>query len=97
MKEKQDDLIHLCWDGNPDAYYVKGHIDKGMAVSVVEDYHGALSMGKSPVVNYVWAKWCKATEDDGVPDGCEFTFRVQRIESKGWFRVTEVKNEVAHD
>jgi hypothetical protein len=95
MKEKIGELIKLEWDGRPDAYYVKGHIDKGEAVTVVEDYHGALSMGKSPVVNYVWAKWCTATEDDGVPEGCEFTLRVQQEESRGWFRVTEVRKEGA--
>lgn len=95
MKEKQGELIDLIWEGNPEAYYVKGHIDKGVAVTVVENYHGAFKMGKNPNVNYVYAKWCKATEDDGVPDGVEFTFRVRNDESKGWFKVTEVKSDIS--
>jgi hypothetical protein len=35
MNEKPGELIPLVWDGKPEAYYVKGHIDKGDRKSVV--------------------------------------------------------------
>ncbi len=97
MREKPGQLIHLQWEGNPEAYYVKGHGDKGAAITEVENYHEALSMGKSPVVSYVWAKWCLATEDDGCPEGVEYVFRTRKTEHAGWFKVTEVKADPAKE
>ena len=44
--------------------------------------------------SHVWAKWCRVSEDDGFPEGVELSFRVQKKESRGWFKVTEVRKAI---
>lgn len=88
MKEKHGEIIDLMWDGKPFAYYIKGYVDKAEAAAIISNYLQII--GFVAEVRHIWAKWCFATEDDGVPEGCKFVFRTQSIESKGWFKVTEV-------
>jgi len=89
MKEKPGEIILLCWDGKPDAYYVKGHVPYNEAIYAVCDYEGFDP--EKMKASHVWAKWCRVSEDDGFPEGVELSFRVQKKESRGWFKVTEVR------
>lgn len=90
MKEKIGEPINLIWDGKPDAYYVKGHVDKDEAIDTICDYEGFPLLVCDMVADHIYAKWCKATEDDMV-DGCDFSFRTRHVARAGWFKVTEVR------
>ena len=91
MKTKHGEYIPLVWDcGNPDAYYIRGHIDEQEALGVLED-EGEMLDGKLESGNaigkarHVYARWSMQGD---APQGCTSVLREYNNPGRGRFKVT---------
>ena len=90
MKEKKynnGDYIYLNWDGNPDAYYVKGHVENYTGLVILEDA-GALDNGELDnigVGQHLYARWSMEPGEDGN----QHFLRTYKTPGRGRFKITE--------
>lgn len=90
-KNRDCEYMNLIWEyGNPDAYYIRGHIDEAKAVGVLEEQgimlDGKLengdAVGKS---RHAYARW--SVQGDA-PEGCTRVLREYKEPGRGRFKVT---------
>lgn len=82
------DYISLCWEGMPEAYYVKGHVSFDEACGIV-----AREERFDPAALHSTRKYARFVfRQEGTPDGCDHTLKVYSVPAPGRFKVTEVKS-----
>lgn len=90
-RRKDGDYIPLCWEGTPEAYYIKGHIPFPEACGIV-----AREEALDPATLHSTHKHARFVfRQEGTPDGCDHTLKVNSMPAPGRFKVTEVKSVTA--
>jgi len=94
---RDGEYIHLIWEcGNPDAYYIRGHITAENALGVLEEQgemlDGKLENGdKHGPPRHAYARW--STQGDA-PEGCSQTLREYKSSGRGRFKVTVIDTSI---
>lgn len=83
MKEKHGQYILLYWDGEPEGYYIKGHVALDVAQQVIEREEEFTPRH----VVHKYARWTFA--DEYTPEGCDFTLKVYDKPQRGAFKITD--------
>lgn len=78
----------MCWEGKPNAFYVKGHVG---SIEAREKIAKEENLDPACLFNaHKYARWVFPQE--GTPYGCDFTLKVYPLPGRGRFKVTEVKS-----
>lgn len=92
IKNRKDgDYIPLTWDGGPDAYYVRGHIELPEALNIIlsEEFLGSIDDVETG--RHVYARWSMQGD---APEGCSSVLREYEGPGRGRFKVTAFKVRV---
>lgn len=90
---REGEYICLYWDGEPDAWYVKGHVSEEIARQecVREE---AIGPEEEIAIWHKYARWVFADESARL-DGHERVFHTSMLPSRGAFKVTEVRKRAS--
>ncbi len=85
MKTKDGDIIELCWDGGPEAFYIRGHIPFAKAKEILLDYYEPMDCKvEEPVHKYArWSCDARVEYDHSLMD--------YNDPGRGRFKITEFK------
>ena len=75
----------LIWDGNPDAYYIKGHVSHETGIDTLIS-EGAIDDAKS--VGHAVHKYGRWSMQGDAPDGCVSVLREYKKSGRGRFKIT---------
>ena len=83
MKEKSGTYIALYWDGNPEAYYIRGHVLKNEACHTLER-EAEVNPDDIAYVTHKYARWGFSSHED-----FSRSLNVHAAPSRGAFKITE--------
>lgn len=86
------ELISLVcvWDGDPEAYFVVGHVDLDEVNKVLEYELGLVVTGDEDTLSRVWVWWEVPDEDECVAEGSDYVLRVAHHRVKDATMATQV-------
>ena len=86
---KEGEYMYLVWDGRPDAYYIRGHVEHAAGVDILiqagavdcEELRDELGQAE-----HIYGRWSMQGD---APEGCSCVLREYNTPGRGRFKITK--------